>query len=114
MNKTVKIALIATSIIGVGVGAFFAIKFYKLKRAAQRSISLDELNEFIKQKTKDLDDEFEEDDAIINADKRHGDENNISIQNPVILEYDETDPETWSDEDWDEYYRKMGYPNPNS
>jgi len=61
MNKNIKIGLIVLSVVGVSVGAFFAIKFYNLKQAYKKSLSPDDVLKIIDEKTKDLGSEMEED-----------------------------------------------------
>lgn len=110
MNKKLKIALITTSIIAVGVSTFFAIKFYKLRKAYKSSITPEQLQQIINEKTKGLSNEFEEDDAIKNADLRFresGSDTN-SLNEPTSSIYDPNDPATWSDEDWTKYYAQSG------
>ena len=109
MNKKVKIALIATSIVAFGIGTFFAVKFYKLRKAYKSSITPEELQKIIDEKAKGIGNEFEEDDAIKNADKRlgGGEPTNLSdstYTEPTNVDYDPNDPETWSDADWTRYY----------
>lgn len=61
MNKKLKIGLIVLSVLGVSVGAYFAVKFYNLREAYKRSLTPDDVIKIIDEKTKNLGTEMEED-----------------------------------------------------
>ncbi len=61
MNKKLKIGLIIFGVVGLSVASYFAINYFKLKKAAENQLSPEDIMDLIEEKTKDLDTEMEED-----------------------------------------------------
>jgi len=71
MNKNLKIGLIVLSVVGVSIGAYFAIKFYNLREAYKRSLTPDDVLKIVDEKAQDLGTEMEKDQDL----KKNNDEN---------------------------------------
>jgi hypothetical protein len=91
MTKNVKIGLIAFGILGTGVGAFFLIKYLKLKKAYSTNLDASNASLLIQQQTQNVDDTIIPDDFTNNADAKKGSEELDPSLESTILDYNQND-----------------------
>jgi hypothetical protein len=61
MDKKLKIGLIIGGIVIISTASFFAIKFYTLRKAYSKKLSLEDVMKLIDEKTEDIGTEMEDD-----------------------------------------------------
>lgn len=74
MTKSVKIGLISFGVIGIGVGAYFLVRYIKLKKAYETTLSTSEAEQLIFEKTAGVPDAIIPDEYTRNADEFKGTE----------------------------------------
>jgi hypothetical protein len=67
MEKNTKIFVITLSVVVVSIVTYFGVKAYQIKKAYQTISTDNEVLEIVEEKTKDLGEEMEIDEAIIKA-----------------------------------------------
>lgn len=87
MTKGVKIG-IGVGILGAGVGAYFLIKYLKLRKAYNTTMNTQDAAILVQQETQDVGDQIIPDEVTNNADQLKGtevDENQTSLQEFDVL-----------------------------
>jgi len=74
MTKGVKIGLISFGVIGMGVGAYFLIRYFKLKKAYETTLNTTDASLLINSKTADVPDAIIPDEYTETADDFKGTE----------------------------------------
>jgi hypothetical protein len=74
MTKGVKIGLISFGVIGLGVGAYFLVRYMKLKKAYETTLNANEAEQLIFEKTSNVPDIIIPDEYTQNADEFKGTE----------------------------------------
>jgi len=86
MTKGVKIGLISFGVIGLGVGAYFLIRYIKLKKAYETTLNANEAEMLILKETSNLPDVIIPDEVTDNADLYKGTEMDDSTDEKVDLQ----------------------------
>jgi hypothetical protein len=86
MTKGVKIGLISFGVIGLGVGAYFLVRYIKLKKAYETTLSTNEAEMLILKETSDVPDIIIPDEVTENADLFKGTEMDDSTDEKVELD----------------------------
>lgn len=87
MTKSVKIG-IGVGILGAGVGAYFLIKYLKLRKAYNTTMNTQDAAILVQQETQNVGDEIIPDEVTKSADQLKGtevDENQTSLQDFEVL-----------------------------
>jgi hypothetical protein len=83
MTKGVKIGLISFGVIGLGVGAYFLVRYMRLKKAYETTLSANEAEMLILQQTSGVPDIIIPDEYTQNADEFKGTEIDDSTDEQV-------------------------------
>ena len=83
MTKGVKIGLISFGVVGFGVGAYFLMRYIKLKKAYETTLSTNDAEQLIFNKTAGVPDAIIPDDVTANADSFKGTEIDDSTDEKV-------------------------------
>jgi hypothetical protein len=86
MTKGVKIGLISFGVIGLGVGAYFLIRYIKLKKAYETTLNANEAEMLILKETSNVPDLIIPDEVTDNADLYKGTEMDDSTDEKVDLQ----------------------------
>jgi hypothetical protein len=85
MTKGIKIGLISFGVIGLGVGAYFLIRYIKLKKAYETTLNANEAEMLILKETSNVPDVIIPDEVTENADLYKGTEMDDSTDEKVDL-----------------------------
>jgi hypothetical protein len=80
MTKGVKIGLVSFGIVGLGVGAYFLIRYNKLKKAYSTTLSVNEASNLLQQKTSGIPDAIIPDETTAAVSQDEDKSNGVVVQ----------------------------------
>jgi hypothetical protein len=85
MTKAVKIGLVSFGVVGLGLGAYFLMRYLKLKKAYETTLNTNEAEQLIFEKTSGVPDAIIPDEYTQTADEFKGTEMDDSTDEKVDL-----------------------------